>query len=88
MSTNNAEIINVKVVAYGIAREIMGGFEHDLQLDAPASLADVRALMIKKYPDFQKLASLRFAVGENYQPDDFTLQANDEVVIIPPVSGG
>ena len=42
----------------------------------------------QKYPEFAKLQSLKFAVGENYQEDTFTLSENDEVVIIPPVSGG
>jgi molybdopterin converting factor small subunit len=31
---------------------------------------------------------LAFAVGEEYQTDSYALTENDEVVIIPPVSGG
>ena len=43
---------------------------------------------VERYPEFAKLKSLSFAVGENYQDDSYALHENDEVVIIPPVSGG
>jgi molybdopterin converting factor small subunit len=88
MRTDQVKSVWIKVIAYGIAKEIMGGFEHHLTLNAPATLGHVRAHIIEKFPDFQRLASLRFAVGENYQTDTYSLNNNDEVVIIPPVSGG
>ena len=45
-------------------------------------------LVQPKYPEFEKLKSLKFAVNEDYQEDGYRLKENDEVVIIPPVSGG
>ena len=44
--------------------------------------------MKEKYPDFTKLRSFSIAVNEEYQNDDFVLNSNDEIVILPPVSGG
>ena len=41
-----------------------------------------------KYEGFQKLQSINFAINEDYQEDHFLLKEGDEVVIIPPVSGG
>ena len=35
-----------------------------------------------------ELNTLSFAVNEEYRADDFVLSEDDEVVIIPPVSGG
>ena len=40
------------------------------------------------YPEFEKLRSFTIAVNAEYRSDDFVLSAQDEVVIIPPVSGG
>ena len=51
-------------------------------------MGDLKKALTKQYPEFEKLASLRFAVGEDYQEDDFELSEENEVVIIPPVSGG
>ncbi|MEM7109169.1 MAG: MoaD/ThiS family protein [Bacteroidota bacterium] len=44
--------------------------------------------LLIEYNTFADLASIAFAVNEEYQQDDFELKENDEVVIIPPVSGG
>ena len=41
-----------------------------------------------EFPDFEKLRSLVIAVNEEYQEDGFILSEKDEIVIIPPVSGG
>jgi molybdopterin converting factor subunit 1 len=80
--------MKIKILAFGIAREIVGGFDTTLDLPEGALVADVRQLLTKRFPDFQKLASLRIAVNADYANDDLILNANDEIVIIPPVSGG
>ena len=40
------------------------------------------------FPDFEKLRSLSIAVNQEYREDDFLVKEGDEIVIIPPVSGG
>lgn len=80
--------VEVKVVAFGIAREILKTHEMGLTLENETTLGAVRNLLTGKFPELDKLSSLKFAVNESYQEDGFTLSANDEVVIIPPVSGG
>jgi molybdopterin converting factor small subunit len=41
-----------------------------------------------QYHEFKKLQSINFAINEDYQEDNFQIHEGDEVVIIPPVSGG
>ncbi|TAH10016.1 MAG: MoaD/ThiS family protein [Runella slithyformis] len=53
-----------------------------------ANVTDLKNLLINQFPDFQKLASLRVAVNTEYADDSTTLRSNDEIVLIPPVSGG
>ena len=80
--------MQIKVVAYGIAKEILQSHEMNLEIGDTQTLQEVRSLLATQYPELNRLASLRFAVNESYQDDEFQLSANDEVVIIPPVSGG
>ncbi len=80
--------MKIKLVAYGIAKDILGSRQMELEVKPGDRISNLRQLLIHRYADFAKLKSLNFAVGINYQEDSFCLSENDEVVIIPPVSGG
>jgi molybdopterin converting factor subunit 1 len=80
--------MQLKVLAFGIARDIMGQLNIDVSLHEKATVADLKEKLIEDYPEFQRLASLRVAVNAEYASDGDVLNPNDEVVIIPPVSGG
>ncbi len=80
--------MKIKLIAYGIAKDILKTNSMDFELSERASIQDVKLSLVAQFPEFEKLRSLKFAVNEDYQSDDFTLNAGDEVVIIPPVSGG
>ncbi len=80
--------MDIEVVAYGIAREIVGSSTFKISLGEDSTVKDLKDKLISKYPDFSKLVSIRFAVNEDYEEDEYKIQPNDEVVIIPPVSGG
>lgn len=79
--------MKVRLVAYGIAREILNAKTQDFEFKGN-SIGDLKDSLIATFPEFRKLRSLSFAVGERYQPDSWGLSENDEVVVIPPVSGG
>ena len=80
--------MKINLVAYGIAKDILKGSSLNLSFDSAVNVGQVKDKLIENYPEFEKLRSLKFAVNEDYQADDFQLKENDEVVIIPPVSGG
>ncbi len=80
--------MKIKIVAYGIAKDILETKEMSYELTSDLSIGSLKKELLEKYPKFSALASLRFAVGEEYQGDDFVLTDGNEVVIIPPVSGG
>lgn len=80
--------MQLKILAFGIARDIIGRFELPVELAEGANVTDLKNLLINQFPDFQKLASLRVAVNTEYADDSTTLRSNDEIVLIPPVSGG
>ena len=80
--------MKIKIIAYGIAKDILETKEMSYELSGECSIANLKKELLEEYPKFSALASLRFAVGEEYQGDDFILSEGNEVVIIPPVSGG
>lgn len=80
--------MNLKLVTFGIAKDILGSKELNLSVDNVSSTGDLKNELTQRFPDFQKLVKFSFAVNEEYREDDFILSEGDEVVIIPPVSGG
>jgi len=80
--------MKIRLVAYGIAREIIDAREKSWEAGPVKNIHDLKTKLVEDYPAFSKLAKLSFAVGEEYREDDFILNEGDEVVIIPPVSGG
>lgn len=80
--------MEIKLVAYGIAREIINGSKLNLEVPENTSIEQLKGKLQSDFPEFVKLQSLKFAINEDYQTDQYVLQENDEVVIIPPVSGG
>ncbi len=80
--------MQIKLLCFGITKEIIGQFEHYIELPNEQTIADLRAEIIRKFPDFIKLKSLKFALNDEYVGDDTLLKPNAEIVLIPPVSGG
>lgn len=80
--------MRIRLVAYGIARDILGTRERELEVTEGTLIADLKSQLTSEFSAFEKLNSLAFAVNEEYASDGYVLQDGDEVVIIPPVSGG
>lgn len=79
--------MQVRLVAYGIAKEILNARQLDFEFNG-SSIGDLKSGLTAAFPRFSQLRSLSFAVQENYRTDDYSLTPGIEVVIIPPVSGG
>ena len=77
-----------KVLTFAAATEIIGADHCFLELPAGATVADLRAALIARYPEFSGLLSFAIARNEEYAADDEVLTPGDELVVIPPVSGG
>jgi molybdopterin converting factor subunit 1 len=80
--------MNINILAFGIAKDIINGSTLGLKIQDGTTVGALKMKLISQFPDFEKLRSLAIAVNEEYQDDDFVLSEKDEVVIIPPVSGG
>lgn len=80
----------MELLLFGIAKDIVGEAVIDLSNSdrLPQSVAELKKFLATEYPDFSKLSSLAIAVNSEYAADDVVLGKNDEIAIIPPVSGG
>jgi len=80
--------MTVKLLAFGIAKDIIGTNAMQLECSDDLTISDLRIMLEKDYGELGKLSSYMIAVNDEYaQPAD-TLHPGDEIAIIPPVSGG
>jgi len=79
--------MKLKLLAFGIAKDILESRESVIEFSGQ-SLGDLRAQLYVKYPKLEVLRSLQFAVKDSYESDSYKLSDSDEVILIPPVSGG
>lgn len=79
--------MKVKLVAYGIAKDILKGKNLDFELNG-SNIGDLKTQLCHTYPKLEQLKSIRFAVNDSYAEEDLVVKENDEIILIPPVSGG
>lgn len=81
--------ITVKVKLFAIYQEAFQTSELDLVLPAAISVGEVLQSLIEQQPNLARWQEItRFGVNLQFVAPDTILQDGDEVVLIPPVSGG
>lgn len=78
----------VKVLTFGIAREICGSQVLDVTVDENATVDKLKSVLAQLYPALERLTSFTIAVNGEYAQALTAVSPGDEVAIIPPVSGG
>jgi molybdopterin synthase sulfur carrier subunit len=77
------------VKLFAVARDLAGAAELKIDVPAHANVAALRAALRQRVPALAPLLThMRIAVNSRYAADDESLNPDDEVAIIPPVSGG
>ncbi len=81
--------ITIVVKLFAVYQEAYGTPELTLELPVGATVADVRDRLLAEHPELSQWRDLtRFGVNLQFVEPDTVLQLGDEVVFIPPVSGG
>ncbi len=81
--------MKIRIRYFASFREIVGQNEEILTLHEEATVADVRALLLTRYPRLQPIMERSAcAVNHGYVTSEMTLHEGDEIVFIPPVGGG
>lgn len=82
-------MISVKVKLFAALRDLVGNDEKVMLLPNESQPATVIEVLLVEYPGMKEWKPhLRIAVNWEYVPLDHVLRDQDEVALIPPVSGG
>jgi len=83
------EMIKVRVLFFGAARDAVGQEQIEVELESPINADGARAKLLSDYPSLQRFGnSLLFAVNQQYAQSNREISEGDELAVFPPVSGG
>lgn len=81
--------MRIRVLFFGILKDFAGGPSDSVDLPEGSSVRNVLEYYEKKIPELRKsMASLAVAVNQHYAGAETKLKSDDEVALLPPVSGG
>jgi molybdopterin converting factor subunit 1 len=79
----------VQVLFFGILKDIAGHAGESLDLPDGSTVADLLHYYESRIPNLHELLpSVALSVNQHYAGPGTVLGANDEVALLPPVSGG
>ena len=85
----NVEHIQISIQLFAVYQEVIGEAKITQNLPIGTSAGDVLQGLINKYPQLDQWRSVtRLGVNLEFVAADRLLQDGDELVLIPPVSGG
>jgi sulfur-carrier protein len=81
--------MKISIKLFAIYQEVVGSAELVEQVQPETTAGDVLQRLIDRYPQLAQWRSVtRLGVNLNFVEPDTLLQDGDELVLIPPVSGG
>jgi len=81
--------MRVRVLFFGVLKELAGKSADEIDVRDGSSVRDVIQHYESRIPQLKaSLPSLAVAVNQHYASPDTALQADDEIALLPPVSGG
>ena len=80
--------ITVTILLFGITKDLVGKQKLLMELPIATTVLYFKKLLREDYPELIELDSMAIAVNSVYASDEVVIEANDEIAIIPPVSGG
>lgn len=81
--------VNVTVKLFAVHQEAYKVPEIELQFPAGTTVVDVCDRLIAEHPNLEQWRKItRFAINLQFVEPTTVLQNEDEIVLIPPVSGG
>jgi MoaE-MoaD fusion protein len=82
-------LMRVQVLFFGVLKDLVGRASDALELREGSTVADLLSHYESRIPKLQAfLPAIALSVNQRYAGRDDTLHANDEVALLPPVSGG
>ena len=87
--SDGTNLLSVRLRLFAVYRERVGQEFIKVSLNPGSTVADALAFLGQLHPDtIPLLPTSMVAVNREYADRTHVLQANDEIALIPPVSGG
>jgi molybdopterin converting factor subunit 1 len=81
--------MRVRVLYFGVLKDLLGAERDTIDLPGQSTVADLLAIIeARKRTQPGLWKTIAVAVNQEYVLSAATLQDNDEVALLPPVSGG
>lgn len=81
--------MTIKIILFAGLRDLIGHQSISVQLPHSCSVKALLQELKNQFPTAENLINRSsIAVNHEYAEDDFIISENDEIAIIPPVSGG
>jgi molybdopterin synthase sulfur carrier subunit len=80
--------MEIRLLAFGIVKEIFKVNLMEISLPEGSTVDVLRKNLEHQFPAIKRLSTYMIAVNNEYAAEDVILKAQDEIAIIPPVSGG
>jgi molybdopterin synthase sulfur carrier subunit len=80
--------MKLRILAFGIAKDILGTASMEKEWSDGLTMHDLRSQLEKEYPKLKELRTFMLALNSEYATGPEQVNDNDEIAIIPPVSGG
>jgi molybdopterin converting factor subunit 1 len=81
--------VRIRVLFFGIVREIVGLREEAIEVPGGSRLQDVFAAYAQRFPKLgEASASIVLALNQQFAPSAAAVNDGDEIAFLPPVSGG
>ena len=82
-------LINVTVKLFAAYQEVYGTSELKISFSKPTTVRDTLDYLIQEKPELEKWRDVtRFGINLQFVAADTVINDGDEIVLIPPVSGG
>ena len=78
----------MEVLCFGTAKEITNTSALKIDTASINTVAELKAHLLSQFPAFKDYFEFRVAVNQEFALEDQALNGNEEIAIIPPVSGG
>ena len=80
--------MKLNLLLFGITKDIVGQSKLTHEVPEAATVPQLIDSLKQSYPEFENLSSMMVAVNNEYGQPHQVLHENDEIALIPPVSGG
>jgi len=81
--------MKIELLLFAVAKELFGQPKITVEMPEAATVAQLKTVLAKRQPDAADLIGrCAFSVDQQYASDSTKLHPEQEIAMIPPVSGG